>query len=233
MKERFLIVLFSIQGIILSAQTHRDYELFMLAAKENSLLYRGITPYVYNKKAPNDGTTYYAYSSSFEAGSLIFDGKLYHDVLLNLNADLDELYLKDNDGGTLLINKDFVDYCYIGSRKFINNKQEKIAPNFKNGYYEILYDGNTKLYKKIKKSYDETLLVDKTRIKSYELTVNYYLFKDGQYYKIKGKADFLMHHKAYKKEIKKVTKVMKFNFRAGKEQAFIEILQYLENNLIE
>ncbi len=221
-----MILLLLPSGIF--AQQPFDYQLFMQSAGKAAMLYRGMAPIEYREEAPTDGTTYFAYSTNFEAGTIKYCGKLYHNVLLNLNADLDELYVKDSISGLrFLLNKSYVSHWQVGNHKFINNAQAASYQGLQSGYYEVEYDGEAKVYKKIRKIYEENMSGTSLR-KSYELSEEYYLLKDGVAYRVRRVNDITKQYKDRKKEIKSVIKLKQLDFKANASYAIGEILKHLE-----
>ena len=65
--------------------------------------------------------TVYAYSDEFETGSVVYNGKEYFGVLLNLNSHRDELQLKVREGEVILsLKKTLVSRFAMGEREFVN-----------------------------------------------------------------------------------------------------------------
>ncbi len=227
-RRLFLILLLLPSGI--SAQQPFDYTLFKQSAGNASMLYRGVVPVRYVGKVPTNGTTYFAYSAQFESGTVKYCGKLYYNALLNLNANLDELYAKDSISDLCyLLNKNFVDYWEVGNRKFTNYTQSVLYQGLQSGYYEVVYDGRAKAYKKIRKIYEENISGTSVT-KSYELSEDYYLLKEGKAYRIKNVAGIARQYKDRKKEIKSLIKSKRLNFKANTSYTIAEILQHLENS---
>ena len=228
-KKIFVIYyLMSVSSSIIFAQNMVDYRMFIDSAQTHSILYRGEFPPSYEKKGVHDRSTYFAYSVNFEKGNVIFRGKRYSDIYLNLDAHTDELYLREPVGGTyLLANKDLVDYFSVGSHKFIHYRQTKNSL-LKNGYYEILYEGDAKLYKKIWKEYREEAVRHFIQ-GSFILSERFYLWRDNNWHAVDKKSDLLKLYAEQKILINNLLKTKKINFKRDKEYALIEILTYLDN----
>ncbi len=158
-------------------EQNSDYDKFVADAGELSNLYRGTAPIEYRFSYTG---TYYAYTENYEKGNVLYNGRIYKDVLLNLNAHTDELQVKIPSSQLILVlNKDFVQSFTIGVHNYINvgRKVEENKQDFSNkniniiesvegssvdniipgGYYEIIHDGNLKLLKKTKKIYSERI----------------------------------------------------------------------------
>jgi len=228
MKKTILLFFISASSVLLYAQQKRDYTLFMDAARENSVLFRGELPVNYGSKTPNDWSTYFAFSTNFEQGTILFNGRLYEGIELNLNAHLDELYVKDRVGGvTRLVNRNFVDAFFLGSHHFIHYKQEP-GSILISGYYEVLFMGNIKLFKKIRKVYFEEI-VDRYRInKSYTLAEEFYLCKNDVWYRVGTKSDLKKIFPDQKRAIDHTVRTMGFDFsKKNRERALLGTVTYL------
>ena len=224
-------LLFSITFLFPAALSGQkaDYNLFMNAAAELSVLYRGELPVSYGSRIPTDNSIYYAWSTNFEAGEVIFCGKLYQNILLNLNAHLDELYVQEPvQGMPVLVNKNFVESFSIGKHKFVNYQQEKNT-TLNLGYYEVLFTGNVKLYKKIRKIYYEKP-GDRGRMqRGFTLFEGYYVCKNDQWVRINKKGDVTKLFPEHKKAIDKLSKSMNFTFKEDKERFLMVTLDYINN----
>ena len=230
LKKKLWILLFSSTlSIPLLAQNIVDHDLFTNSATIQSILFKGELFDGYGSRSPNDGSTYFAYTLNFEKGEVLFRGKLYRDVLINLNAFEDEIYISDLFGNYLLVNKDYVDSFSMGNLPFVHYKQE---PNsiLNSGYYQVLYMGNVKLFKKIqKKYYEENVTWSQTRSKGYKLSESFYLWKGDNWYRINRKADLKRCFPDQTKAIDQLSRTRKLNFRKNTERTLIETLTYIDN----
>jgi hypothetical protein len=228
MKRLFFIFLASIP-LLLQAQDD-DYNFFMKASNENAMIFRGSAPVKYGKKSPNDGSTYFAYSSDFAKGDIMYRGKRYYNILLNINAHADELYLKRNGSEIwILVDKNRVDYCFLGDRKFIYAKAPSPSSTLKEGFYEVIYDGRAKIYKKIKKNYKEDLSGERVKT-GYSTWIMYYFYKDEKWYEMRNLSGIARHYKPFRKDIDTIIKEKKLSVREKPEEAYREVLNYLETS---
>lgn len=182
--------------LTLFSQNAGDYGLFMDASREHSVLYRGTLPMRYGYLMPTDASTFFAYSMDFEQGEVVFRGKRYKNVLLNLNAHKDELYVKDPVNGLpILVNKNFVTSFTMGTHPFICMNDE---------YYEQLYAGRLILFKKIQKRVHETINSDDKIVRKYLLLERFYLVKNDQWYQVNTKKELKQLFPEHKKVIYKL-----------------------------
>ena len=217
----------------LFAQESIDYKIFMNSAQGNSALFRGELPMAYGTMTPTDGSTYYAYSDDFKRGSLLFRGKLYHNIFLNLNAHLDELCAMETFPGlAVLVNKNFVDSFSVGGDQFVHYKQEEHSV-LQSGYYQVLYSGQIKLYKKIRKQYYENSSsnpFDASRSvqRGFRDSELFYIWNEGKWSHIVTKGDLKKISGEQMRAIDHLLKTKKINFRKNMEVALIETVTYLD-----
>ncbi len=127
--------------LLLSAfplRAQNDVARFEQDAGGLSTLYRGrlqkSIPFRYN------GTPYLD-TRAFKKGDMLYNGKHYTDVLLNLDASAQELVIRPdiNSAGVILF-RDQVAWFSVGSRRFINLRYIGYD-NVPEGYYEIVRNG--------------------------------------------------------------------------------------------
>ena len=81
----------------------------------------------------------------FEKGTIIFkDSTRASDIPLRLDTYTDNLQLKINDTIKVLSPPDIIDHANFGHREFIYSRFKEGA-FYKNGYFEVLAQGNCKL----------------------------------------------------------------------------------------
>lgn len=245
-----------------------DYGRFSAEAEELSNLYRGVAPVQYRFRYTG---SCFAYSDEFERGFIIYNGRIYRNVLLNLNCHTDELVVKIEKSGILVkLNKDFVDCFSLGKRVFVNlgrvpagntdvmgiasvsgygniegAQEREIDKLLPSGYYEVIYDGELKLLKKIKKVYSErinqSVNVDTgSQIDRYFTTsTSYYLMRDKKLGRqdsgirkeivgVKRKASLYSSIRENKNEVRQ--QVRKLNLpKNNKDLIYKSILEYAES----
>ena len=121
---------------------------------EEQALFRGrmqnLYPYKYNG-------TFYLETRRFQKGSVLYNGKEYRDVLMNLDAFSMDLVAKpeENSGATILY-RDQVSWFTFGNRRFVNLRYLGFK-EAEEGYYEIMQDSGKPILKyTVKKFRTET-----------------------------------------------------------------------------
>ena len=175
----FFLLLLSLACMSAMAQEYIESEDFQKSASDNSLLYRARQALRYNMSY--DGT-YYWYSPDFEEGEVMYDGKWYDGVILNIDAFRKQLVVVPSLGRPAVeLDRDRVDYFTMGGTRFVNlRKQGYEVPE---GFYEVAYEGPFTLYrmvnKKISSDYSGAGMGAGYAIDTFDTSENYYIERDG------------------------------------------------------
>lgn len=115
-----------------------------------STLYRGRLPaqysYLYNG-------TYYWNNKDFQKGDILYNGKLYKDVLINIDACRQELQVKMSRQTTpVVLYENLVQYFSMGNTMYVHLRTLGFS-DAPDGYFEIIRDGNFPLLRQIRKVY--------------------------------------------------------------------------------
>ena len=125
-----------------------DYALFQPEAGGASLLYRGRKAFVYNLVYNG---TYYWSSPQFRNGTVRYLDKDYRDVPLNIDAVRQELLVRLPSGLLeKIVDSQFTQEFSIDGHRFLNLQYfyGETAPE---GYWEVLYDGDSKFVRCVTK----------------------------------------------------------------------------------
>ena len=134
----FFVALLALAGSV-SAQDPEDVFAGIFRGK-----LPGVYPYKYNG-------TYYWDRKEFQAGDVLYNGRLYKDVLMNVDAYLDELEVRPlANTSAMVVFRDQVAWLTMGPKTFVNLRYLGYteAPV---GFYEVLRDGETPLLRKVQK----------------------------------------------------------------------------------
>lgn len=213
-----LLVCSSLALMSAGAQQYEEFGRFFKEAGNNSVLYRGRQARKYNIRANG---TYYWSQTKFVEGSVILDGKLYTGVLLNIDAAGQELLVSRPIGVLATeLDKNKVQTFTIGERRFDNLSVNGIA-DAPEGYFELLSDGQDKVYRQIIKKYEfdandanhngtdigyEDPYYNHQQHGYWSCVPSFYLLRDGELLKFKRKSGYLALYPDHKKELKKFAK---------------------------
>ena len=143
MIKRTFIILAAAAGLLLGGlPAAGQTESYQQQAKELSALYRGRAqnsyPFRYNG-------TFFMDTRNFSTGSLFYNGKLYENVLLNVDAYAMELVTKpERNAAGVMLDRDQVAWFTLGDRRFVNLRYMGWA-DAPEGFFELVKDGKEPL----------------------------------------------------------------------------------------
>ena len=183
----------------------------------NTPVFRGELAEKYNFTI--DGTAY-AYSDEFEDGDVVFNGKLYSNLMLNLNSHRDELQVAiGSTGERMALRRELVGDFTVGKRKYTSLYGKNSVKGLQQGYYQVLHRGDDMLLKRIyKKVSDRVESITRQSVKVFTTKHKYYLVKDGKVYTISNESSLSKFYKQQKGRIKEYVKSMR---AAGMERDYL------------
>lgn len=147
----------------------------------------------------------YAYHDEFEKGNIIYNGKKYSGLMLNLNSHRNELQLKtDVSDDCIVLRRNLVGDFNIGERNYTSLYGENLVDGLPEGYYQVLYKGEKSLLlKKIYKNVSEQINSITGEItKVFVTKYSYFLVKERRVYKVKDYKGLTKFYKGDNNEIK-------------------------------
>ena len=128
---------------ILPAAAQNDQLLYRAEAGGASLLYRGRKAYVHNILFNG---TYFWTSPGFRSGTVVYNGKQYDDVFLNIDAARQDLIVRV-PGSVLekVVDERYTESFTMGEDHFLNLRFlcGETAPE---GYWQVLHDGPIRFF---------------------------------------------------------------------------------------
>lgn len=181
-----------------------------------SPLYNGKIPPLYNMFYEG---TYYLESDAYYPGTVVYNGKIYVDMQLNLNVHRDELYVRipEYNSSSVLL-KAHVESFTMGDMHFINIVKEKWPTAPEQGYFRVLYQGSdiTVLKRTVKRMNSSTAANDRKVSYVFEENTSYFILKNGLFHPVKRKSSVLTALPEMRKELKHHIRDAKLKF--GKDQ---------------
>ncbi len=187
----------------------------------------GVFSPLYNGKIPpeyrmiHDGT-YFLQSEDYFTGTVVYNGKRYVDIQLNLNAHLDELYIKipQYNSNTILL-KANVESFTLDSMAFRHILRDKWPQAPATGYYRVLFSGEkiTVLKKTKKLMNSATPDTDMTVTHVFNESTSYYIVRDGKFYPVNRKASVLRVLRDKRKELSRHIRDQKLGFSKEERDA--------------
>ena len=222
---------------------YADNAAYQDAAKERSILFRGMLAPEYKFK--HNGTCY-AESKQFQKGEILYNGRLYRDVDLNLDACSQMVVVRS--GLITATDSKYVEYALIGDSRFVNLQFDGSIKDAPKGYCKQIHKGPVSFYALITKTiemddgyhngedigYDDpdyqeytTVAGRQVRIPGYfAYGVKYYVVKDGAARQVRNKAAIL---KCFDKETAK--SLRRYASKSGLNDAEVKVERYADEIL--
>ena len=182
---------------------------YMQIVREKSVLYYGSE----QEKYPRSTNHPYFESAEYVKACLSYNQVIYHEVSLRLDLNRDELVVLSPEGKNIVLFSENVDFAELYNRNVIFFSSDSMQGCPSSGYYFVLHSGKCIVMEKQSRwmmvklnSFHETEY-------SFPLSVDYYLYKDGAYYKIKNKKTLLKVLNPYKEEINRFISANQLRFR--------------------
>lgn len=187
-----------------------------------------------NGREYNRYTTFFARgipyfkTDSLTVGSIEFDGKKYENVPLLYDQVMDEVVINNYDRSNFVrLVRPRVQWFSVLGSSFIN--LNGVDKKLTDGYYEVLYEGKIKLYKKDKKEIIDDARMGQDIQKVIKSTINYYLDKDGKYSSVRSVSSLISALEDKEEDLKQFAKKSrKKNRDAGTDIALAEVAAYYD-----
>ena len=217
-----------------------DYDLFRESAGSASLLYRGHKAYEYNLLF--NGTFYWS-GPVFTMGEVVYNGKAYRGILLNIDAARQDLIAKVGGGiSSKVLDREFVRECSFNGARYLN-LQYLYGDKAPLGYWKVLYDGRAKVLQCVTKHLEQDLDGRKRSETNFEgdyrsdvyQTFVYsaaycYLSDDGQIIPVKRRRDVLrLFDKPTRRDIRRHIRHQEGSGMLPFERYFTEVVKYVES----
>jgi hypothetical protein len=170
-------------------------------------------------------------NNDWKSGKIWSSGKVFDLENIKYDINLDYLVYMYNTESTaypVYLTREYVKEFIINDRhfKFLDDFDLISKEKYKSGYYEVLYDEDTKFYLRWGKSKEVRNSVTGS---SYVQTISFLLKKDGKYISIKSQGGFISALEDRKKEIKSFMKTNSLRFSKNNYESVVKILNYYDN----
>jgi len=195
------------------------WKLYTQGMKGQLPLYNGSR---YHDYQPLQDEHPYFLNDDWQEGSVLYNGNRYAAVALLYNIFTDEVILENYNGGSMtLLIAERVQSFSLGDRTFIRLDNELV----KTGFYEILYDGDIKVYAKRIKEFSETISSAEI-VRTFNEKVKYFILRDGRYYPVKSKGSVFDLFKDHKKELARYMRDTNLSFKKNREHTLVKLTEY-------
>jgi len=215
------------------AQSYRSDTAFIAAASANAVkhyheaikgqsqLYNGGDYAEY--KTLEEEHPYFG-SNDWVFGSVHYDGYLYEQVPLLYDLQTDQVLTESfSRSSTMKLIKERVKYFTIPGHKFVSQPDSSLH----HGFYELLYDGRTKVYARHIKVLQETIN-QQVIVHDFEEKTRYYIYKDGAYFHVRSKSSIQGVFADQKRDLNQLMSKNKIRFRRNREQYIVRMAEFYD-----
>lgn len=156
-------------------------------------------------------------------GEINYDNHKFDSVLLLYDLSIDELVTKYFNSDDILLTRNKVSYFILKDRKFVL-LNGTVLPN---GFYELLYDGTTKVYSQRKKKFIEKITSSEVD-RNFEEKVTYFVYAKGNYHTVKSKRSFLKIFPEQQAELKKFIRGRGLQFGETLNITLVYLMQFYD-----
>ncbi len=172
-----------------------------------------------------DKNPYYN-SPNFGKGYIIYDHVFYNNVLLLFDEVTDIVILQDSSHKIELISEKLNSFGLFDTKfKYLTKNETTSSALLKNGYYQVLVDNKTSLFKKETKKINEQIIGNELNYQI-EISTHYYILKDNQYHEVQSKKTIFRLFKEKEKEIKHFIKTQHLSYRHEKDNTLTDVVEY-------
>lgn len=200
--------------------------LYDSATVESQHLYNGQQYYIYDSKS--DEHQFYL-SEQWMPGTVVYDGQLFRSVPMLYDIVKDEVAVKYVQSfGNVALQSQKVHSFSLADHTFVRLiAGQPEAGGLRTGFYDVLYDGTTKLLARRKK--DRLQQITDTRIViEFPEKDAFYIFKNGEYNPVHSKSSILFLLEDQKKPLKKYTRQHRLSFRENREAAITALASHYD-----
>ena len=193
-------------------------------------LYNGIE-YIDYARTLQEGTPFFD-PVPFGSGSVVYNNMLYENVSIafDIVKEVVAIYDAAHHYKLILTSKGISRFTTSGHSFIHLTKDSAAAKDMSEGFYEILYDGETKVLKRQTRSVQERLSANGLSEKYILGSSNYFVLKDNVYHGVNNKSA-LLSLLQNKKELPRWMKKNKLSFSRDKDAALAQSAAWYDRNI--
>ena len=207
--------------IFLSSSIKNTRALYTKWLSVQSLLYNGKSP----KKYEDDILDLVPfYLPDWEDGTVYYDGELYEAVPLMYDLVSDKVIVSQaRSYSEIELISSKVERFTIRDNFFVHLR----TPGLEDGFYQLLYDGGTKLFVRRKKIIEDNIAAGKV-VHEVSAVDRYFIYKEGNYTPVKKLSSVLNVLADKAKELKSYSKKNRLDFRNKKESSLMLLVRHYD-----
>lgn len=170
----------------------------------------------------------------WQTGDIYLNGRVYYDIEMKLDIYRDVLVvnIEGNDlyYHNVTLAENFLTGIHFGNHYFLNIKQaEADLMNMRAGYYEQIYQAESTLLVKYRKTITTEIKFGRFPVEEYYADADIYLLSNGHISRINNKKTLLNAMSDHKKEIKRFIQSNSLKISTQDLQSIIDIAQFYDS----
>jgi hypothetical protein len=169
----------------------------------------------------------YFFKHELSKGSITYDNVVFDNIELLYDEAKDWVILQDSTHRIQLVSQRLQGFT-IFDQPFVRLEKDANTPILASGFFQLLYDGDIKLYKKEVKIITEKFTYTPELSVLFEKVNYYYIKKGNRFYPIVKKKDFLKILYDKCKDLNDFISNEHLNFRKDKDNTLTKIVAYYD-----
>ncbi|MBK5277854.1 MAG: hypothetical protein JJE09_03215 [Bacteroidia bacterium] len=235
-KNLVFTVLALLTPTLIFSQQHQPDTLFITAAIENakkvyyqsvmdhSNLYNGKEYIAFKKNMPQVGTPFFQ-SEDWTEGKVFYDGELYENVSIRFDLLQEKLMVEHKGIGEIELISEKIKYFEIAGHTFVKFQNNGIAKSLSAGFYDLIYNGTSKVLVRRLKVGEEKIETQVSIILTFKEKNTIGILKNGVYHVVNNKSSVLKIFEDQKSDLKKFISKNKIRYRSNREEAIVKIAE--------
>lgn len=209
----------------ISASAGRAQQLYTNFFQGQARLFNGTEYRLYQSR--NDEFPLYL-KDDWITGDVMYDGERYDNVQLMYDINIDEVAVEHMlNGAEIQLIAEKVSWFTLSGHTFVWVNGTKTNA-VKSGFYDLLYDGPSKVYARREKVLQETI-ESQVIVARFEEKNHLYILRNGVFVPVKKKGSVLAVFSDRKSEVKSALSKSKIRFRKDREKAIVRAATFYDS----
>ncbi len=204
------------------AATDHAKDIYYQSGKDHSNLYNGKEYIAFKKNMPEVGTLFF-HSDDWEEGHVFYDGELYEKVSMRFDLLREKIVIEHKGQGEIELISEKIKYVRIAGHTFLESSNNNVTKSLSSGFYDLIYDGITKVFVRRLKVAEERIETQVSMILTFKEKNTIHILKNDKYYVVGNKSSALKIFGDQKSALKKFMSKNNIRYRANREDALIRM----------
>jgi hypothetical protein len=197
-------------------------DIYYQSAKDHSNLYNGKEYIAFKKNMPEVGTLFFL-SDDWDEGHVFYDGELYEKVVMRFDLLREKVVVEHKGYGEIELISEKIKYFGLVGHTFLNSANNSVTKSLSLGFYDLIYDGSTKVLVRRLKVTEERIETQVSMILTFKEKNTISILKNGTPYEVGNKSSALKIFGDQKSALKKFMSKNNIQYRANREEALIKM----------